>query len=97
MRQATLPDHLEEITISDMLEEESGFTVPWAMWADKNKRQWLNGSYTFHKNPGGTVQLRITRVNGAFNVDASQCVDDKWVSEENPSWDANRLPVAKLE
>ncbi len=99
MQQAMLPDHLEEVTIKDMLEGESCYTVPWAMWADEKGHLWLNGSYLFHKEDGGagkTTRMKITRINGGFEVDTSRCKDEKWASEENPAWDINRLPVVKL-
>jgi len=99
MQQVTLPDHLEEITIKDMLEGESNYTVPWAMWADEKGRLWLNGRYFFHKEDGGigkTTRMKITRINGGFEVDISRCKNEKWASEENIAWNANRLPVVKL-
>ncbi len=99
MTQAQLPDHLEEVTIRDMLEGESGYTAPWAMWADANGRLWLNGSYPFRKEAGEagkTAQMKITRINKSFEVDISRCKNERWALMEIPSWDAARLPVINL-
>lgn len=80
LRQATLPagrasaDH----SIASMDEGESGWTVPWAMYADKSRALWLNGGYTIDSRPGGTVQMRVWRDAEGWHVDASRCRDHEW-------------------
>lgn len=71
-------DDMEERTISQTLPGESGWAVPWAMYAKKDRTLWLNGKYTIDDCPGGTVEMKIKRVDGGFEVDISRCEDSKW-------------------
>ncbi len=96
MTQAQLPNHLEEIAIRDMLEGESGYAYPWAMWADVNGRLWLNGDYPFCKEADKTAQMKITRIDKSFEVDISRCKNERWALKEIPSWGAARLLVINL-
>ena len=75
---ALLSDDIEERTISQMLPGESGWALPWGMYADTDRKLWLNGKYGIHDEPGGTVEMRVKRVNGGFEVDISCCRDSTW-------------------
>ena len=48
--------------IKDMKIGQSGYIVPWGMHLECNGECFLNENYTYHDNPGGTVQLKITRI-----------------------------------
>lgn len=78
--QAQLPSERQEVTIEDMMPGDSGWTVPWGMYADPRGALWLNGSYTIHDQPGGTVNMRVWRdeADGYWRVDATACRDRKW-------------------
>lgn len=92
--QATLPTDRTTGTIEAMDYGESGWTVPWAMYADKNRRLWLNGSYTLNSTPGGTVQLMIVRdTDGRWLVDASRCKNETW-KPGTPCYMGEYAPIA---
>lgn len=78
--QARLPAARREPEIQDMQPGDSGWTVPWAMWADAEHLLWLHGGYTIHSSPGGTVQMRVWRDerDGYWRVDCSACRSHKW-------------------
>ena len=98
MQNAILPEHLEEVTIKDMIIGESGYTVPWAMYAERDGTLWLNGDYMFEKEPGGTVEMKIERVNGGYKVDIRR-VDEKsrrW-SSTGPGFFGSFKPVPVVE
>lgn len=71
----TLPDGLASAdhSIASMDVGASGWTVPWAMYHDKSRCLWLNGSYTIHAHPGGTVQMWVRRDDDGWHVDAAHC------------------------
>jgi hypothetical protein len=77
---ATLPEGLAgaDHSIASMDIGESGWTVPWAMYHDKQRRLWLNGSYTVTFRPGGTAEMYIKRDEAGWHVDASRCSDREW-------------------
>lgn len=66
---AELPKSMETVTIADMPVGLTAYTVPWAMYADQDRKLWLNPDFTFEGRPGGTVQMRITRADEGFRVD----------------------------
>jgi hypothetical protein len=78
---AKIPDSLIEITLKDILEGESVFTVPWCMYAEKDGSLFLNGNYSFYHEPHGTVSMKVTKKDGEYVVDISLCADHRW----NPS------------
>ncbi|MEU2403465.1 hypothetical protein ABZ609_03935 [Streptomyces rubiginosohelvolus] len=67
-RHAMLPESMEGRTISGMLVGESAFTLPWAMWADEDRRLWLSADYPADEEAAGTVRMRITRTPDGFQV-----------------------------
>lgn len=79
MEQSKLPDQLKEQTIDEM-PQGVFFTVPWAMFADKDGRMWINGKYTYDRRPRGTVQLKITREpkSGHILVDKNSIGDHRY-------------------
>lgn len=72
---AVLPEGLASAdhSIASMDIGDSGWTVPWAMYHDKERKLWLNGNYTLHSRLGGTVQMLVRRDEDGWHVDASQC------------------------
>jgi len=76
-----------ENRIIDMKPGESGYTVPWALAFDLEETPYLNLDYSIHKNPGGTVQMRVERTGSGksdYNVDISNAGYFKWSVEEAP-------------
>lgn len=69
--QATLPLDMTEDTIAGMSPGTSAWTVPGAMSVDADMKCWLAASYTVHEEPGGTVEMLVTRENdGSYSVRA---------------------------
>ena len=93
MRQVMLPESLEESTLEDLMNGESVWAVPWAMWADKSGRLWLNRGYTFSCQPGGTVQMKVSKNDGEYICDVSLCKNHGW--QKGSDW-TNGLPVAEV-
>ena len=67
--QSTLPEAYREVTIMNDLDDgKTGYTMPWAMFADKKRRLWINGAYPFSVSPSGTSSLEIRRVGKIIQV-----------------------------
>ena len=92
--QAKLPRGMadEDVSIAVMGVGHTGWTVPWAMYADANRGLWLNGNYTIHKGPMGTVSMRVWRDEEGWHVDASRCGHDRHWST-NPAYVGGSLPI----
>ena len=94
MTQSILPETFEQETIIGMLPGDTGYTVLWAMWADENRVLWINGDYSIHKSPGGTVHMKIKRTIDGVVVKEATIEDHKYMAGPS-SWDMspNKLPV----
>lgn len=94
---AKLPESLEEVGLKDIVEGETVYTVPWAMYADYNGELWLNGNYSIHNQRGGTVQMGVTKKHGEYICDVSYCKSHGW-SRGGGQFvgDFTPLPVASL-
>ena len=66
-----------EKTIRELPIGESTWTVPWALYLDGDQECWLNGAYTQHAIPGGTVQMKVTHTAAGYVCDITRC-DYKW-------------------
>ena len=95
---AILPERRERAQeyIENMEPGSSGWTVPWAMSVDEDGRCYLNSRYTIHPQPGGTVEMLVTRHGNAFHVDISQCRHtwDRSIYQSGSTWWA--IPVESI-
>ena len=92
-----IPDHLITIGIADMLVGESGWTVPWAMYADYDGELYINGKYPFEMNKHGTVAMLIRRSDKGFVVDTAECGEHKWsLTGDIFVGGADALPVVEV-
>ena len=73
-----IPDHLAEVTLKDTVQNETVYTVPWAMYAETDGELFINGKYDVSHSPGGTNTMILTRVDDGFRVDISRCKDYRW-------------------
>lgn len=73
--QSILPENLETIVISSLMEDETVFVVPWSITADVDGRLWINGEYSFSREPHGTLCVRITRSGNSILVDQDSIGD----------------------
>lgn len=71
-----------EREIRQMLIGESGWTVPWGMYADEEGRLWLNDTYTVSDTPGGTVNMLVTRTDSGYVVDFRKS-DHRWTKQSS--------------
>lgn len=95
--QAKLPESLEAVGLKDIVDGESVYTVPWAMYADDNGSMWLNGNYSFEDHSGGTLRMKVTKKSGDYICDVSMCKDHGWSRGGGQFFgDFIPLPVAKL-
>lgn len=90
----TNPRNPTEVRITDMKSGDTGWTVPWAMFADNDGRLWLRDNYTVRAQPGGTVQMMVTKLGDRLVVDL-QNVDDRWNRPRSKS-SSDGLPVYGL-
>ncbi len=84
---ATLPEHLQKRTLKHLLPGESAWCVPWVLSYDPHDGNvlYLDGDRTAHLEPGGTVELRVQRLeDGRVMVDASLIDDDELRDDVSP-------------
>jgi hypothetical protein len=98
MNPVMLPEHLEEITIKDMIIGETGWIVPWGMYADSDGYLYVNGGYTYSNVPGGTVDTKIEMTSRGLIVDISRSRRKEWAKDDCPHFggDPNPVPVVEL-
>ena len=91
---AKLPVTKRERLIKDMIPGEIWWTVPWGMWADLDGNLWINGEYTVHESPRGTVDTEVWLIrDGQYGV--RHTGDHKW-TPANSSWAAHSYPVVEF-
>ena len=87
---ATLPKNFEnQNQLKNMKVGQSGYIVPWGMWVDLNGNCWLNEDYEFDSTPGGTVQLKVTRVVDGYIAHIHEMKYSngyKWTPQTGPSY-----------
>lgn len=91
--QAILPASLRTPVVSTMKPGETGYTVPWAMLADKQERLWLKPDYPVTQAPHGTSQLQVERRKNDFTV---RVPSGQTYQPEHP-WQKDLLPVGRVE
>jgi hypothetical protein len=63
-----LPEDREANSIRTMMIGEDGYTYPWAMWADSDRRLWLYPDYPVHSTPAGTLRMRVELREDGWHV-----------------------------
>jgi hypothetical protein len=58
-----LSEDLEEETIGNMSIGDKGYTVPWAVEVDKDRKLWINGEMLVNHTSGGTIHLKVKRID----------------------------------
>lgn len=89
----TIPATYFQKQIRDLQIGERAWTVPWAMVVDRNGGAKLNGNYSAHSQPEGTVQLAIERVAAGFCVWLPP--DYQWIPTKHSDWAT--LPVVEVQ
>lgn len=97
-RHAVLPENMEESRIVGMCPGDTRWTLPWAMWVDRDRRCWLHPEYPADLNPGGTVSMRIELHPDGYHVWPP--ADQRYSLQDEPGYvspaDTEYLPVAML-
>lgn len=78
-KQIRVSEDMEQETISGVAMGEAGYTVPWAIYQEDG-HLWINGGYTIHNTPSGTVQARVTRTKEGIRVERKSLGNDFRVS-----------------
>lgn len=82
-----LPErHEKKNTLENMEEYTSCYTVPRAMRVDQQGQCHLNESFSWEERPGGTVQLKITKVPEGYIVHIDDMEDDYKREKKNEQW-----------
>ena len=70
MGQARLPKAFQDATptIATMEFGRAYYTVPWAMWADRDSLLWLHPDYRVSDQPGGTCKMRVELQSDGYHV-----------------------------
>lgn len=96
---ARLPEKfIEKDTLGQMEVGKEAYTVPWAMAVTKEGFCFLNGSYTFHRETGGTVQMKVEHTKDGYVVHVPRGYkyqpvrEIPWVGADNE----DLLPVHKV-
>lgn len=96
---ARLPEKfIEKDTLGQMEIGKEAYTVPWAMAVTQKGFCFLNGSYVFHRDTGGKVQMKVERTKDGYVVHVPRGYKYKpvkqipWVDAENE----DLLPVHKV-
>ena len=80
--QSLLPDYLEQDTIGRMQEGDIGFTLFWAMYAERDRHLWINDQYPIFPSAarnGTTIFIR--RTSRGVEVDTSTIGDRKYTAD----------------
>ena len=79
--------------LRDLSPGQYAYTVPWAMWVDASGRCWLHGWHSAHRNPGGTVQLRVEYWPDGLRVTTPP--DAQWETRDRAP-EVGDLPVVNV-
>jgi hypothetical protein len=96
---ARMPQKFIQKELKDLKVGESCYTVPWGMWVDSKGNCWLNPNYSASDNPGGTVQMYVTRKSDGYYVNISRCKDHGWQRVTRPSYAGQNgpwIPVVRM-
>jgi len=66
--QSILPESYETNAIGRMIPGDMGYTHPWAMYTDEDRRLWINAAYPVTTTAGGTSHLQIERTQDGVIV-----------------------------
>jgi|GEM_PF-2687676 len=79
---AQLPESERRKRVIDMIVGETRYIVPWALWVDVDNECFLNEDFNTSLKASGTVQLKITKVEGGYIAFIHQ-VSYKWQSQSH--------------
>src|SRR5262249_55160711 len=90
--QSVLPENLETITISSLMEGETVYVVAWSIVLDEEGRLWIRGDDSFSREPLGTSHVKVTRSGESVIVDKDSIGDHTY--ERHPfQRETSMLPV----
>jgi hypothetical protein len=92
----TMPERFIQKTIRDLSIGEQTLTVPWALYLDDKRQCWLNGNYSQHSMPGGTVQMKVTHTEQGYVCDISRCKEYAWSDGSGPAAWGDPIAIVQL-
>ena len=93
MGQAIMPEGLLEVTVGDLLPDESGWVVPWAIEIDAHRACWIRRSYPVQEKPGLFSKLLVQRME-LGDIHCIMHGNHKW--EANSKWLSRTLARATI-
>jgi len=79
-----LPEDLEQISISGMMNGEVGFTNAWAVHVEADGTSWIRGDYAVYGEPTGDANLKIEKRADRIAVHKETVGDYKYDRREKP-------------
>lgn len=83
--QSILPENLETITVSSLMEGETVYVVPWSIVVDERGALWIRGGDSFTREPCGTSHVQIRRSAETFIVGRDTIGDYTYTRQPIPS------------
>jgi hypothetical protein len=88
----------DEKKIQDMKVNESGYTVPWAVAFDHKGMAYIRPNYKIYSSPGGTVQLKVTRIGpDKYDYDIDLARLSGFRGEDSYGWEPMPAEVCRTE
>jgi hypothetical protein len=88
-----IPEELEQITVSALQQDETGYTLPWAVYLDEGGFCWIRGDYPLFLSPHKEAVLRIRREGDEFYASKETVGDYRYDIRENPMEDWEPFPL----
>lgn len=79
-----LPEDLEQVTISAMMEGEIGYTHAWAIYVEPDGTSWIRGDYAVYPEPIADANLRIEKRSDRVAVHKETVGEHKYDRREKP-------------
>ena len=84
MKQSFITDDMEEVTLADLLDGETVYTVPWAMQADGGGALWIAVDFSFQQEPMGTCHMQVRKEGDLYHVSKKSLRDHKFKTGQGP-------------
>ena len=88
-----LPADLVRKELKDIKDGETVYVIPWTMIVDQKNQIWLDGQSSYSDTSHGTETMKVTKQNGEWICDISNCKSDTWMATSVPFFP---LPITQL-
>lgn len=89
-----ITEQTEGLRIHEMPDGSDGYTVYWAFSIEDDAQWWVRGDYPVYDQPGGTVEVKMTRQGDTIIVDGDT-INAEDLSEGKPhdAWHPMKVDV----